>query len=173
MSIAQMLLPEFDEEMANTRKILERLPEDKPDFKPHEKSMPLKNLAGHVADMANWMKCALEVETLNWKASDAPCVMTSREELLAQFDRNVVGARALLEKATDEDFAKTWTFQYEGKTLFAQPRTTVVRNMVMNHLIHHRAQLGIYLRLNNIAVPGMYGPSADEANPWEQQASTA
>ena len=174
MSISQSLLPEFDQEMANTRKLLERVPENKPEFKPHEKSMPLSRLAGHVAEMAGWAKTTLETETLDMKDGDMkPYAPTSREELLARFDKDAKDARAAIERASDADWSKTWTLIYNGKTVFSLPRIACYRGMVMNHLIHHRAQLGVYLRLNEVEIPGMYGPSADEMKFWGEEAKEA
>jgi uncharacterized damage-inducible protein DinB len=171
MSISQALLPEFDQEMANTRKILECFPEGKGSYKPHPKSMALDRLAGHVAELAGWAKTTLEVDVLELGPGMQPAIATSRQELLESFDRNVAGARALIEKATDADWAKIWTLKFAGKEMISMPRIAVIRGMVMNHLIHHRAQLGVYLRLNDIAIPGMYGASADEPQWWAQAQS--
>lgn len=174
MTISQTLLPEFDQEMANTRKILALVPDDKLDFTPHEKSWPLGRLAGHVCEMANWAKTTFEVEELNLKDGDMkPFVKSSREELLAQFDRDLTAARALMEKASDEDWGKTWSFIYNGTALFSMPRFATYRTMVISHMVHHRAQLGVYLRLVNVEIPGMYGPSADEMKNWKPGASSA
>ena len=162
MTISQMFLPEFDEEMKNTRKVLERIPDGKFDYKPHAKSMPLGHLAGHIAEFPSWAKSTLEVETLTIPPDFKPWAPKSRQEVLDRFDKHLAEARPVLERATDEDFAKIWTLIYQGNAVITMPRLAVLRSVVMNHLIHHRAQLGVYLRLNDIAVPGMYGPSADE-----------
>ena len=170
MSISQTLLPEFDQEMANTRKMLAQFPEGKNDYAPHPKSMPLGRLAGHVADLPTWLTMTLTTETLNFDPGHyQPYVPTSRQALLEKFDRDVAAAREQILAATDEAWGKTWTLTFSGKQMMSMPRAAVVRGVVMNHMIHHRAQLGVYLRLNEIAVPGMYGPSADEAQ-WGQQA---
>src|ERR1041384_2198643 len=145
MPISQGLLPEFDQEMQNTRKILERVPEGRNDYKPHEKSMTLSRLAGHVAELAGWAKTTLEVEVLNIEPGMQPFTATSRQELLDTFDKNVREARAMIEKARDEDWMKTWTLNFSGKPMLSMPRIAVMRGMVMNHMIHHRAQLGVYL----------------------------
>ena len=164
MSIAQSLLPEFDYEMANTRKMLERLPEDKLEYKPDPKSMTLGRLAGHVAEMVTWGSVTLQTETLNLDGGDyKPMTATGRQQLLDFFDKNVAEARGVIEKASDADFMKTWSLIYGGKPVLTMPRVGVIRSMVMNHTIHHRAQLSVYYRLNGIPVPGMYGPSADDA----------
>jgi uncharacterized damage-inducible protein DinB len=167
MSISQTLLPEFDQEMTNTRKLLERFPEGKNDYKPHPKSMALGRLAGHVAELPGWAKSTLEVEVLEIQPDFQPTIATSRQQLLEIFDRNVAQARPLIERATDADWAKNWTLKFGGKEIFSMPRAVVMRNVVMNHLIHHRAQLGVYLRLNEVEIPGMYGPSADEPRFFE------
>ena len=167
MSISEALLPEFDQEMANTRKLLERFPEGKNDYRPHPKSMTLGCLAGHVAELAGWAKTTLDVEVLEIQPGMQPFTATSRQQLLEAFDNNVEGARGLIERATDADWAKTWTLKFADKQVLSMPRAAVMRNVVMNHMIHHRAQLGVYLRLNEIEIPGMYGPSADEPRFWE------
>ncbi len=169
MTISQTLLPEFDQEMANTRKILERVPEDKFDYKPHEKSMTLGRLASHVAEMPTWATHTIQAETLELRPGQQPFSAKSKQELLDTFDKAVVDARALIAGASDEDLRKTWTLKHAGKSIFSMPRAGVLRGMVMSHLIHHRAQLGVYLRLNEVEVPGMYGPSADEMKFWTNQ----
>jgi len=167
MSIAQALLPEFDQEMANTRKMLELVPEDNLDYKPHEKSMPLGRLAGHVAEMAGWGTTTMSTEGLELTAGMKPFAPKSRQELLDSFDKGVKEARAAIAAAKDEDFDINWTLSYGGKTIFSMPRGAVIRSMVISHVIHHRAQLGVYLRLNEVEFPGMYGPSADEMKQFQ------
>jgi len=171
MSLSEALLPEYDEEMKSTRKMLERLPEDKFDYKPHEKSMTLGRLASHVAELPNWAAHTMEAEVLEIQAGQAPYVAKDRRQLLADFDKNVAAGRKLIAAATDADFAKMWTLKYGGQTIFTMPRSAVMRSVVMNHMIHHRAQLSVYLRLNEVEVPGMYGPSADEMKFWTAQKS--
>jgi uncharacterized damage-inducible protein DinB len=172
MQIRELLLPEFEQEMVNTRKLLALVPEDKLDFKPHPKSMELGRLAAHTAELADWAKVTLTVDVLELDASMKPYTATTTAELLSTFDKNVDAARAELEKATDEEMGKTWTMKFEGKAMVSLPRYMVLRNMVFNHLVHHRAQLGVYLRLNEIAIPGMYGASADEPKFWQTAAAT-
>jgi uncharacterized damage-inducible protein DinB len=169
MSIRELLLPEFDQEMANTRKLLEIVPEDRPDFKPHAKSMPLGRLAAHVAELPSWVGPTIDLEVLDLPPGQTPYVAKSRRELLEKFDRNVAEARQKIAGSNDEHLAKIWTLKFAGKTIASMPRSTVLRTMVMNHLVHHRAQLGVYLRLNEIPIPGMYGASADEAKFWEAE----
>ena len=168
MPINQALLGEFDQEMANTRKTLERVPEDKFSWKPHAKSGTMIWLAGHVAHLPGWAKETLERDSFDTAPPGQPAfqaeVPKSRKELLEVFDRSVAAGRAALSKASDEHLTKPWTLLAGGETVFTMPRIAVFRSFVMNHLIHHRAQLGVYLRLNDIAVPAIYGPSADEGS---------
>jgi uncharacterized damage-inducible protein DinB len=167
MPISQALLPEFEQEMQNTRKILERVPEGKDDYKPHEKSMTLSRLASHVAELPGWGKTTLETEVLNLEPGMQPFIATSKQQLLENFDKNVREARHAIEKASDSDWMKMWTMNFSGKQIMSMPRVAIMRGVVMNHLIHHRAQLGVYLRLNEVEIPGMYGPSADEMKLWQ------
>jgi uncharacterized damage-inducible protein DinB len=167
MPICTAVLAEFDAEMPNTRKLLEVVPEDKYSYRPHEKSMTLIRLASHVAQLPGWAVETLHREKLELMPGQAPYIAKSNAELLAEFDKNVSAARAAIEEAKDGDFSVPWSLVYGGHTVFTMPRAAVLRTVVMNHLIHHRAQLGVYLRMNDVAIPGMYGPSADD------QAATA
>lgn len=167
MTMSASLLPEFDNEMANTRKVLECVPDDKLAWKPHEKSMTMGRLAGHVAEMPGWITNGIQVDELNLTPGEGgqnfvAYSATSRAELLATFDKNVAAARQALAGASDEHMQQMWSLIFNGKRVVHMPRAVVVRSMCMNHMIHHRAQLGVYLRLNDIAIPGVYGPSADE-----------
>lgn len=167
MSLAAGLLPEFDHEMANTRKALERVPFEKFDWKPHPKSPTLGWLAGHVANIPSWTVFTLTQDglDLNPPGGKPPSANPprSREELLATFDKNRDNAREALTKVSDAEFAKSWSLLNGGQVLFTQPRPAVLRGFVMSHMIHHRAQLGVYLRMNDVPVPALYGPSADES----------
>jgi uncharacterized damage-inducible protein DinB len=163
MPIRDMLLPEFDQEMANTRKMLERVPDGRFDFQPHAKSWKVNRLAGHVADIPGWAMHTMQVEVLAMEPGQyAPFEPATRKELLERFDKNVSDGHAALATATDEQLHTMWTMKWSGKTVMTMPRLQVLRGVVLNHLIHHRAQLGVYLRLMDVAVPGMYGASADE-----------
>lgn len=169
MAIRDGILPEFDHEVANTRKVLERVPEGKPDFKPHPKSMALDRLAGHLAELPGWAKETITLDSLDVRPPDGPppgqavaLKMTSRKQLLEEFDKRVAAGRAAIAGASDEVLMKPWSLVAGGKTIFTLPKIAVLRGFVMNHMIHHRAQLGVYLRLNNVPVPSIYGPSADE-----------
>jgi uncharacterized damage-inducible protein DinB len=163
MTSCQTITLDFDEEMKNTRKLLERVPIDDGHraWQPHPKSMLLDRLATHVAELPSWLKTALETEVLEMQPGFKPRIATSTAELLEIFDQSAEAGRAAINAATDEDMRKDWTFKFAGQTIFTSPRTQVVRNCI-DHLIHHRAQLGVYLRLNDLAIPGMYGPSADD-----------
>jgi uncharacterized damage-inducible protein DinB len=169
MAIRDLILPEFDLEMEVTRKTLERVPEGKGDWTPHEKSMKLGRLAGHIAELPGLGSAALDLDSLDLSPAGAPPrqpnVMTSRQQVLELFDKNVAAARASLAKATDEQLMSLWQFNRAGKNLFTIPKVAAFRNFVINHVIHHRGQLSVYLRLNNAPVPSIYGPSADE-NPF-------
>lgn len=156
------LLPEFDQEMANTRKALERIPDDRLDFKPHEKSYSLLELASHVANLPSWTAMTLSTTELDLDQPFDWTPPTSREEVLAQFDTVTSEARAALEAASADELTVDWTLRSGDDVWFTIPRAAVYRLYVMNHLVHHRAQLGVYLRLLDVPVPGMYGPSADE-----------
>jgi uncharacterized damage-inducible protein DinB len=171
MPISELLLPEFDQEMANTRKVLERVPDDKLEYKPHLKSMAFGRLAGHVAELPDWAAHTLKMELLELDESFKPWVPKSSAEILEKFDKSVAEARKLIAAATDEDLQKIWTLKFGGQTILSMPRYSVLRATVLNHMIHHRAQLGVYLRLNEIEVPGVYGPSADEMQFWNQKAA--
>lgn len=166
MGIAQNMLGEFDNEMSNTRKTLERVPADKLSWKPDPKSMSMGHLAGHIAEMVGLGVLTLSADEFDFdpdgKGGHKPFVPASREQLLTEFDKNVTAARAALAAATDPRMLSEWKLKAHGNTLLALPRVAVVRSMVMNHIIHHRAQLTVYFRLNGIPVPALYGPSADE-----------
>jgi uncharacterized damage-inducible protein DinB len=169
MAIRDLIIPEFDHEMALTRKTLERVPEGKPDWRPHDKSMSLGRLAGHIAELPGLGSAALDTDSFDiappGSAPRSPNVMSSRRQVLEMFDKNVASARASLSKATDEQLMRNWSFQRAGKNLLTMPKIAAFRGFVINHVIHHRGQLSVYLRLNNGPVPSIYGPSADE-NPF-------
>jgi len=171
MPFSEMVLPEFDEEMKNTRKILDCVPDGKFDFKPHEKSMTLGRLASHVAELPGWVNYTLDREVLEMTPDWKPNILNTRAELLEFFDKNVKSAREMIVATPDEEWHKTWTFRWNGKDMMSMPRTAVMRLTIMNHLVHHRAQLGVFLRLNDVAFPGMYGPSADDPKWWEAAAA--
>ncbi len=168
MPIKDALLPEYDQEMANTRKTLERVPEDKFAWKPHPKSFSMISLATHIANMTGWAVDTMTKDSFDIQPPGAPPYKedpaASRKELLERFDKNAAAARAAIAAANDEAFMKPWSLLKTGQPIFTMPRMAILRSFVMNHVIHHRAQLGVYLRLNDIPVPAIYGPSADEGN---------
>jgi uncharacterized damage-inducible protein DinB len=166
MSISASLLPEFDQETAGTRQTLERFPDDKLDWRPHEKSMTMAGLATHIANMMNWGIITLTQDEFDVQPSGAEPYreepVQSRAELLEKFDTNAAAFRAALAAASDEALMTNWSLLSGGNVLFTMPRIACIRGMIMNHIIHHRAQLGVYYRMNDIPVPALYGPSADE-----------
>jgi len=164
MTISEALLLEFDQEMTNTRKTLERVP-DKPDFSPHPKSMPLGKLAPHVAELAGFGLSVLNTQQVDFSAgSYKPLPFESAAQLVRVFDEGAAKVRRALINTTDEAWSANWRLAFQGKAIFEGPRFLAYREMFLNHLVHHRAQLGVYLRLNGVPVPAIYGPSADE--PW-------
>jgi uncharacterized damage-inducible protein DinB len=163
MSIGQSLLPEFDLEMSSTRRLLERVPSDKGQWKPHPKSFALGHLAQLVAMMPGWLTRTVRGTEIDLSKSDGYS-FEKTDTLLSQFDQHVREAREALASAKDKDFDVTWSLKRGEQVLFSAPRGTVVRSHI-NHLVHHRGQLTVYLRLLDVPIPGMYGPTADEG--WQ------
>ena len=167
MALCDALLPEFDHEMSNTRKTLERVPHDKFDWKPHLKSTSMGGLATHLSNIPTWAVYTISQDSLDLAPEGKPLppaeLAKSQSDLLSVFDSNVAKARAAIAGASDDDLMKSWTLLSNGRQLLTLPKIAVLRSFVMNHQIHHRAQLGVYLRLNDIPVPSIYGPSADES----------
>jgi len=162
MKIAEMLLAELDREMKTTRRLIERVPDDKLDYKPHEKSNNLGWLANHVVSLVRFPKIIADGDGVDvMKFPRQPEVKTT-PELLALLDSNVAQAREAIAGVPDERMQDTWTLRMGDHVIFSEPRFMVFRSFFMNHHIHHRAQLAVYLRMNNVPLPGMYGPSADE-----------
>ncbi|MGB9459175.1 MAG: DinB family protein [Bryobacteraceae bacterium] len=166
MLIRDALLPEFDQEMATTRRLLERIPDDKFSFKPHPKSMDMASLATHLTELVNWVPDTIGKDSIDLAAFDpsARKIAASRAELLTMFDKSVATARAALAKAENDQLMQPWSLKSGEKVFFTMPKVVVLRSFVFNHGVHHRGQLSVYLRLNDIPVPAMYGPSADEPN---------
>jgi uncharacterized damage-inducible protein DinB len=162
--IADALVPEFDHEMVTTRKLLERVPEDKFDWKPHAKSMTLGRLATHVANIVWWGEVTLDKSEFNAEGQPPEPPAASRGDLLAKFDSNVAATRRSLLAKSDGELMAPWSLKNGRHTFFTMPKAVVWRSFVMNHLVHHRAQLSVYLRMNDVPLPAMYGPSADEAS---------
>ena len=157
-----MVIPEFDREFAETRRSLERIPEDKFDWKPHEKSFTLHQLAAHVAEIARWVPVTLNMDEFDIDAPYDRVVPETKEEILAHFDEGVAEARSLIEAVTSDQLVSTWSMKKGGEVTMSMPKGVVLRSFILNHNVHHRAQLGVYLRILDVPVPGHYGPSADE-----------
>jgi uncharacterized damage-inducible protein DinB len=163
MSVKTSLIGELKNEATNTKKILERIPLDKADWKPHEKSMSIGRLATHMSETSHWIFTILEADEYDFaNHPHKPYIATSTEDLLSVFNNNFDKSIVALENASDDDFDKKWTVKMGDKIIFELPKKIAIRSWGISHTIHHRGQLSVYLRMLNIPVPGMYGPSADE-----------
>ncbi|HEU0015406.1 MAG TPA: DinB family protein [Longimicrobium sp.] len=161
-SLAQLAFGDLEHELANTRRVLERVPDGRFDFKPHDRSFSLGSLAQHVSNLPSWVSTILTTDELDVAAYPPQTPITTTAGLLEAFDRNTAQLRAELARADDAALHRPWSLKFAGATRFTMPKVAVVRNAGINHIIHHRAQLTIYLRLLDVPVPGLYGPSADE-----------
>lgn len=166
MTIAEALRSEFDRQMAITRRVLERLPEDRLDWRPHAKSWTVRDLATHLLTLPTWVNETIQKDVLEFSSARPeefrPKPLATVADALARFDRNVASARACFEGVPDERLHGDWSMAKDGRTIMTSPRTAVLRDWVLNHNIHHRAQLGVYLRLLDVPVPQTFGPTADE-----------
>jgi uncharacterized damage-inducible protein DinB len=163
MSMNDLLISEFDAEMKVTRVTLERVPGDKKDFVPHPKSMPLGKLAAHVAQLAGFGLTILTTQELDFAKNTQPRLQfESAAQLVQALDEGAAQVRTALQNTTDKAWQENWNLSFQGKPIFGGSRFLAYREMFLNHLVHHRAQLGVYLRLNETAVPATYGPSADD-----------
>lgn len=163
MAINELLLPEFDAEMEKTRKTLERVPFDKKDFVPHSKSMPLGKLAPHVAELVGFGAEIMTTPEIDFSSGGSrPRPTFESAALLKTFDENVAKARSALKNSSDDVWTQNWKLSFQGKPIFQGSRFLAYRQMFLNHIVHHRAQLGVYLRLNDRPLPAIYGPSADD-----------
>jgi uncharacterized damage-inducible protein DinB len=166
MTIAKTFLPELDQEMATTRRVLERVPEDQLAWKPHERSTTLGGLASHIAQLAGMAARVFAGDSVDVAPPGgpppAPTQLASRQAILDAFDANVTKSREALAQADDAAMGETWTLLRGGQTMFSLPRAAVVRMALLNHMVHHRGQLTVYLRMAGALVPAIYGPSADE-----------
>lgn len=158
-----MMLPEFEHEAALTRKTLERVPFERADWKPHEKSMSLKDLAVHLADLPGWVDVTINQDVFELEGPYQSPQAETLEQLLEIFDGHIRSAREVLAGASGDDLAAIWTMKQDGEVVLSMPKAAVLRAFVLSHAVHHRAQLGVYLRLLDVPVPSTYGPSADEA----------
>ena len=166
MSIAQSILPEFDHEMAGTRKTLERIPDDKLTWKAHPKSNTIGWVGSHLAEIPGWVESTLTQDFWDFSPPGQEQyrtpILSSRRQMVEVFDQNVAAARRAIESTADEAFLKDWSLLWQSNPVFTMPRIAVLRSFILNHTIHHRAILTVYLRLNDIPVPALYGPSGDE-----------
>lgn len=163
MSLGKSLAAELQFEALSTRKMLERVPDDKFNWQPHEKSKSLGQLAIHLAELPRWVHAALTMDGLDFSKSDfKPPQLANSAELVETFDALLSAALKLLQNVSDEEILKTWKLSNGEKVLLEMPRAGIIRSLVLNHLIHHRGQLSVYLRLNEVALPSVYGPTADE-----------
>lgn len=161
MSLTKSLIAEFEHESAGTKRILERIPKEKFDWRPHAKSRTLKELASHVAGLSAWPGVILKSDTLDLTTIKS-AEINSTEDLVNELNRNVQHSLDTLKTAKDEDFQGKWTLKSGDHVVLEVPKSVGIRSVALNHMYHHRAQLSVYLRLLDIPVPGMYGPSADE-----------
>jgi uncharacterized damage-inducible protein DinB len=168
MRISDALLPEFDQEMKSTRKCLERITEDHFNYKPHPKSFDMRSLAVHIATMLGWGVTTIQSDSFDYAPVGGepyvPPTVNSNAELMALFDKGAAEFRTALAGADNDAMMKPWSLLGGGQTMFTMPRAAVIRGMIFNHIVHHRGQLTVYMRMCDIPVPAVYGPSADEAN---------
>jgi uncharacterized damage-inducible protein DinB len=161
-SLVDALLPEFDHETTTTRRLLERVPDDALDWSPHAKSMPLGALAAHLPGVVSWGLSILTTDGFDVDGAPPPARPASKAALLTAYDEAVRATRAALVDRTDAELAEPWSLRHGSQTIFTMPKAGVWRTWVLNHLVHHRGQLSVYLRLRDVPVPSIYGPSADE-----------
>jgi len=162
MNIIDSLIMEFTHEMGNTRKLLERAPEDKFDWTPHEKSMTLGKLASHIAELPTWVLATISMDELVIEPDYKPFLGATSAEVLSTFDEAVAAAQECMPGTTNEHLMATWKLKMGGEVMFEMPRIVVLRSFVLNHTIHHRGQFEVYLRMQDVPLPSIYGPSADE-----------
>ena len=168
MPLSDLLLPEFDAETATTRNVLERVPDDRIEWRPHVKSFPMGHLAHLIAMIPGWTMHVLTKTEFDIAPREGPSAVyrfLPVDQLLKMFDKNVADARPLIQKVTDEELQVQWTLKAAGNAMSTMPRYMTYRTLMLNHLVHHRAQLGVYLRLTDQMVPQMYGPTADDKAP--------
>jgi uncharacterized damage-inducible protein DinB len=164
-SVARIAFPDLEQELATTRRVLERVPDEHLDWKPHEKSFTLGGLAAHLANLLNWTTTVLTQDELDLATQGRQELPKTRDDILSLFDGAAARLGPAMAAATDETLNGTWTLRKGEYVVMQMPRASVIRTVALNHMVHHRAQLGVYMRLLDIPVPAMYGPSADEAGP--------
>ena len=162
MSLAQAMIAELEQEGAGIRKTLERIPDESFAWKPHEKSFSMIELASHLAESVGWVAELMDADEFVMPEEYKSWVAASGQELMAKLEEALQTAKTKLQEASDEKLMAPWRFVAGGEVVFEMPRVAVLRGMVLNHAIHHRGQLTVYLRLNDLPVPALYGPSADE-----------
>jgi uncharacterized damage-inducible protein DinB len=165
MAIKDSILPEFDHEMGATRRLLERVPDGDLKWTPHDKSFNMGRLAGHIANIPRWAIITCETDLFDPSAigdEGRPKDPVSMADVVKQFDANVAEARKKISEQTDASLMSPWTLKQDGQEVLTLPKVAVLRSYVLNHLIHHRGQLTVYLRLRNVPLPSIYGPTADE-----------
>jgi uncharacterized damage-inducible protein DinB len=166
MTIAETLLPEFEQEMKTTRRLLERVPDSAAQWAPHAKSMKMGELAQHIPSLVSWVRQVVTLPELDMNPPGGPPFkpepFVSAAQMLSDFDHRVADARTVIAGASDAALGEPWSLKSGGHTIFTMPRSGVLRFFTMNHIIHHRGQLSVYLRLNDIPLPSIYGPTADE-----------
>ena len=163
MTVAETFLPLYDAEIATTRRVLERIPEDKLTWKPHDKSMSLGRLAGHIAELPGLgLRIVKQEKFVAGAGPRTPLEVTSREQALQMLDENAAKTRAAIAEASDAELGKMWSLEAHGKTFFTSSQIDALRGFMLHHLVHHRGQFSVYLRLTDVPVPMIYGPSADE-----------
>lgn len=165
MAFADNFLPEFDNEMKTTRALLERVPFTNAAWKPHNKSTGLGSLASHITNLAGFGELIVNNDERNFGGGTRPAVFDNTQDLLSAFDENVQKSRSAIQGLTDDRLGTPWTLRAGEHVVFTLPRAVVLRTMLMNHMIHHRGQLSVYLRLNDVPLPSIYGPTADTAMP--------
>jgi uncharacterized damage-inducible protein DinB len=172
-SLTQVALGDLEQELATTRRVLERIPEAHLSWKPHEKSMSLGALASHTANLLHWQTTILRQDEFDLASAPppSPAAPASRDEILRAFDENASAVKDALGEADEAGLGRAWTLRRGAQVLLSRPRAAVLRSMGISHMIHHRAQLCVYLRLLNVPVPSVYGPSADEGGAWGPRGS--
>jgi uncharacterized damage-inducible protein DinB len=163
MSLIDPILAELTHEAATTRRLLDRVPERHLGWKPHEKSMTLGRLAGHIAELPGWVASIVDKDEYDIGAGGyTPPTIDRVADIMAMFDRNITTATEALKRQSDARLLANWRFKKSGKLIVELPRLAMIRSFLMNHVVHHRGQLSVYLRLQNVPLPSIYGPTADE-----------